>query len=64
MLSPLDASKLRDKLQEVIALLDKALTDTGCLHEDKEELTTMGMNRRVFLCNKCNQELEEIFEGE
>ncbi len=62
MLNPLEAKKLRDRLQEVIVLLDKALTEEGCVHEDREELTTMGGGQnRTFLCNSCNAQLEEVF---
>ena len=62
MLNPIEAKKLRDTLLEVVELLDKALTNEGCIHEDRTELTTMGgTDRRTFLCNSCDQELEEVF---
>jgi transposase-like protein len=61
MLSSDDTKKIRDRLSELVGLLDNSLkSEQGCLHENKESITTMGARRGLsrFICPDCDDELE------
>ena len=52
-------TKLRDQLKGVVQTLDALLADGPCIHDNKQEMTTMGKDNRTFLCLDCGLNWEE-----
>ena len=53
---------IRDHLVQATELLAGMIDEHGCLHENREDISTMGGGPRKFYCPDCDTQIEEEWD--